>query len=695
MPEKITIVKESGESVTSNVMSVFMIPETNKQYIITTENAVDPHGLTVLHVSEISGENLVKIATDDEWSSIKTIMRAIISNNIGSYKYIPMINNANAKDIYSRDISVSAGAAKQLLDSYTNGEKEVPADGGEVPAANPDAIESESIFPTAKVETDENAEIAPGLETIPEPVTEAATEINNLEDAIADNQVVDVPIIDNNQIVEPPKEEIDIPVVADANTAPAPVEPVANETPVTEAVPAQESVETPTPSAPATEDASVIPVAIPVLEGEATPVTPSGDVVPVEEPSTETIEAVPTEEVPAEPVASETVETPPIEPIGDVETPNIEPAADVTVPVEPVASETPPIVEPVAAVPETVEPDTETPTEPPAAPIDLTPEIPVASASSEEEKEETIVPVPPVSTTVNANIDPSTIKEALEDVVGNKIENTLSEKVSNILPSVVDDKIKPVIETAVKDNIKPAVESSLPSIVGESIKAPIEQTVEKTLDSLIETKIQAPLMETVTKSVNETIEKQSKALNSLGIKLDFGVESSFGKNASLDEIVAGSQELFVQGVKNLIMVMTERIYKELRIKEDELKRREVIVAQREQAVNDKTIAMMNGTYNPTDYQTPAPMVATPSVVPAVAAAPSVVPETPVAPAPVAPTESAVPVTPAPVPAPAAPAPGDAPAIDITPAVAPAPDAPAVQVAEAVPAPPADPPAVPV
>ena len=63
MPEKITIVKESGESISSNVMSVFMIPETNKQYIITTENAVDPHGLTVLHVSEISVDNLIKIST--------------------------------------------------------------------------------------------------------------------------------------------------------------------------------------------------------------------------------------------------------------------------------------------------------------------------------------------------------------------------------------------------------------------------------------------------------------------------------------------------------------------------------------------------------------------------------------------------------------------------------------------------------
>mgnify|MGYP003306742481 CR=1 FL=1 len=114
MPEKISILKESGETLSSNVVSVFMIPDTEKKYIITTENAVDPHGLTVLHVSEIVDGTLQKIATDDEWSSIKTIMRAIISGNVGSYQYLPTIENINASGQYSRDISVSASAAKQL-----------------------------------------------------------------------------------------------------------------------------------------------------------------------------------------------------------------------------------------------------------------------------------------------------------------------------------------------------------------------------------------------------------------------------------------------------------------------------------------------------------------------------------------------------------------------------------------------------
>ena len=77
----------------------------------------------------------------------------------------------------------------------------------------------------------------------------------------------------------------------------------------------------------------------------------------------------------------------------------------------------------------------------------------------------------------------------------------------------------------------PAIENSLPQILGDKIKEPIAESVESTLETLIEEKIQAPLMQTVTDTVNETIEKQAKALNSVGIKLDFGVESSFGQNS--------------------------------------------------------------------------------------------------------------------------------------------------------------------
>lgn len=184
MPEKISILKESGETLSSNVVSVFLIPDTQKRYIITTENAVDPHGLTVLHVSEIVDGMLQKVATDEEWSSIKTIMRAIISGNVGTFKYLPTIDNIKASSQYSRDISVSASASKQMIDNYAAGDKSAVGDvagnisGGaamtptginpNMMVGQPEVIpQASSIFPTGNGVMSTENDLIPGIQEVP------------------------------------------------------------------------------------------------------------------------------------------------------------------------------------------------------------------------------------------------------------------------------------------------------------------------------------------------------------------------------------------------------------------------------------------------------------------------------------------------------------------------------------------------
>ena len=214
MPEKISILRDSGETLNSNVVALFTIPDTGKQYIITTENAVDPHGLTVLHVSEIVEGKLKKIATDEEWSSIKTIMRAIISGNVGSYKYIPKITTAKADIQYSRDISVSAAASKQIIDSYL--------------AANPSAEDAGGVVEEAKPVEDTN-EITPGIsEVLANPVQaqEAApvnvgNAVTNIPASAAVSQPVEVTPVAAEEKKEEVKEEAKV-----VEEAPAKEEPV-------------------------------------------------------------------------------------------------------------------------------------------------------------------------------------------------------------------------------------------------------------------------------------------------------------------------------------------------------------------------------------------------------------------------------------------------------------------------------------
>lgn len=262
MPEKISILKESGETVNSNVVSVFMIPDTQKRYLISTENTVDPHGLTILHVSEIVDGTLQKVATDDEWSSIKTIMRAIISGNVGSYQYLQTIDNIKASSQYSRDISVSASAAKQMSDNYA------ARDVNSIPAA----VEAAPAVPEAPA----GDEVVPGIAVVPDAAP-----------APVPTPVPEAPVPQADVTAVPVQEEVVPP-------APVAVEPAAPvETPVPEAVqPQPEAVPVPVAEEAPAPSAVVAPVAEPAPEAEETPVVVEPHLVasspvtlPIEEPA--------------------------------------------------------------------------------------------------------------------------------------------------------------------------------------------------------------------------------------------------------------------------------------------------------------------------------------------------------------------------------------------------------------------------
>ena len=704
MPEKITIVKESGESITSNIMSIFMVPDNNKQYIITTENAVDPHGLTVLHVSEIKGDKIIKVQTDDEWATIKTIMRSIISGSVSSFKYIPTINNINAPDQYSRDISVSAGAAKTLLESYTNSKKEVAIVDDTTPEIDPNAIASDSIFPTAPVATDQDNEIVPGIAEVDAPVNiEPAIEQPNL--SVGDTEPKDtqssgsesapvIPIV--NEIVasgeeapaiSPVEECVPVDLYVTPTPDSAPAEPNAEEQQVEETTEAVTEVP-PAPEIEGTEEVTpeaaeeTVEEIVPEETTEEEPPADTGTTIeiptieiPTEEDNTEEnneegseegteggASLVPTENATEEPPTPD-IPTPEVAPIPIAqEIPSIPEIDPVDIPTE-TESVTPPEdvnpdeISPEVSTTENVEiPEIENTeeintTEAPETASEIVPEeTPVPEVQISEPPAEATQPVESQATTTT--VDPEAVRDMLNEIINNKIEEVMNGKIETIVPQTIEG----IIPSTIQGIVPSTIESSLPKAVEETlpgIQESIEKKVEESVNKAVEEKVEGPIKQAVENTVSNTIEKQSRALNSLGIKLDFGVESSFGKNASLDEIVAGAQELFVEGVKNLIMVMTERIYKELRIKEEELKKREVIVEQREQAVNDKTIAMMNGTYKPENYVTPSVIPQTAPIaqtVPVVEPAPVAQTAPAVEPAPVAPTvaEPVVPATTEPV-----------------------------------------------
>lgn len=523
MPEKITILKDGGESINSNIVSIFMIPESGKRYIITTENAVDPHGLTVLHVSEIQGTNLVKIETDEEWSLIKTVMRAIISSSVGSYQYIPSFSQATASGQYSRDISVSEPASKQMIDSYANGEKIDP----DAAVAEPVVEQNvDSIFPTAPVTQNDN-EVVPGI-AVEEaaPVTIEAT-----------------------------------PASVDENATPA-VQPVIQPAPTPEVVPAPVVAQ---PEVDAIQQPAILDAAVPLAPEQAVEVSPviGNTAVPVSEAA----------------LVSETIP----EQAAPVQAPD-------TAVAEPVIQDS--VTSVSNSAPEQGQPILETPVTELDSLNATIPQAPVAVPAQDAASIGDAIVNPILNTAVpNISAVPSEMQQLANmpiNNVGMPIPN-----ISNQVPQQAPEMMTNPVEMMTPDALPtiPVIDSGMAGNQGANV------VVDNNMQQL-------SVPQSVMANQQPVQQAGPTPLQKLGININFDAQPDLSSKATLDEVVAGAQELFQEGVKNLVMVMTERIYKDLKAKEEDLKRREIIVAQREQAINDQTMNMMSSGYNQTMVRQP-------------------------------------------------------------------------------------------
>ncbi len=465
MPDKISILKESGETLSSNVVSVFMIPDTEKKYIITTENAVDPHGLTVLHVSEIVDGALQKIATDDEWSSIKTIMRAIISGNVGSYQYLPTIESINASGQYSRDISVSASASKQMIDNYAAGEKsnisvtpetapapeavQAPAPDAAAPAA---PATQPSIFPTGNAEVANDDELIPGISEVgAAPANPASVPVDNTAVPVA------------QPVVQP--------------------QPAVAETP--QVVPAAVPPVTPVEVAPSTPEV-VPPVAVPAPENVSPAVAVDNAVVQPVVVNPEPVVAIPT------PVVAEAA------------------------PVNNLSNE----VQVVPGIPEQP----------------VVSNVSTMTASNIQVNNDLIAPTPVV---VSTEPEPIPVVPVMPDA-------------SQPVPAI------PVVEP------EPAPVSEPVQVVQPAVAVPTAQIAQEAQPNVVPE-----------------------------VKIDATAAPSFSPDATLDQVVVAAQEMFMEGVKNLVQTIQEKVYRDLYNKDNELKAREEMLLQREKMINDQMMAMMN------------------------------------------------------------------------------------------------------
>ena len=76
-----TVVNENGEEITCEVLFTFESDETKKNYLVYTDNTVDPSGNTKVYASIFDpnkeSSELIPIESEREWKIIETILESI------------------------------------------------------------------------------------------------------------------------------------------------------------------------------------------------------------------------------------------------------------------------------------------------------------------------------------------------------------------------------------------------------------------------------------------------------------------------------------------------------------------------------------------------------------------------------------------------------------------------------------------
>ena len=80
-----TMKDENGKEIKYDVLFTFQMEETNKDYIVYTDNTTDKEGNIQVYASVYRNEegkmNLEAIETDNEWKTIETILKEVQNNN--------------------------------------------------------------------------------------------------------------------------------------------------------------------------------------------------------------------------------------------------------------------------------------------------------------------------------------------------------------------------------------------------------------------------------------------------------------------------------------------------------------------------------------------------------------------------------------------------------------------------------------
>lgn len=84
MNDIIEFKKPSGEVIKAELISYFYVASMNKKFVFFTNNEVVENDLIKMYVASVLDDNMSinQNITDDEWNSLKMIMKQILTGNV-------------------------------------------------------------------------------------------------------------------------------------------------------------------------------------------------------------------------------------------------------------------------------------------------------------------------------------------------------------------------------------------------------------------------------------------------------------------------------------------------------------------------------------------------------------------------------------------------------------------------------------
>ena len=83
MKNKLTVISQNGEKIDAEVLLFFSLNSTGKDYILYTFGETDAEQMETIHASILEkdgDEYRLETMPDDDWETVKEIMREIIRN---------------------------------------------------------------------------------------------------------------------------------------------------------------------------------------------------------------------------------------------------------------------------------------------------------------------------------------------------------------------------------------------------------------------------------------------------------------------------------------------------------------------------------------------------------------------------------------------------------------------------------------